>query len=218
MQLVIMRHGQTDFNVDHRYAGVLDVPLNDEGRRQARRAGTAPDVELVHTSHLSRARETARICFPQARQIVLPQLAEMNFGAFQGRTPDEMENDAAYRTWVESWCTLACPQGDSRDAYTRQVAEAVCDIVFAQKAADAKRVVIVGHGGTIMATFASFVQEGEARDYYQWNPGNCNGYCADIVFADDPCAAHGDTSGKPFELANIRLFTDVRFLNAEQAL
>ena len=205
MQLILMRHGQTDDNIDHRYTGVLDIPLNEIGREQAHAAGSVPAVPLVFTSHLSRARETARICFPNARQIVNPALAEMDFGEFQGRTPNEMEHDAAYRSWVDSWCLLPCPHGESRDEFTARVANAVRDIVIEQEVAGAKRAIIVAHGGTVMATLFTFACADEAREYYQWNPGNCCGWQADVVHAHDGSQDESATCA-PFTLCNIMHF------------
>ena len=202
MQLVIMRHGQTDDNVDHRYTGTNDVPLNESGREQAHAAGLAPSIPLVFTSHLSRAQETARICFPNAQQMVRPALSEMNFGDFQGRTPNEMEDDAAYRAWVDQWCIPPCPNGESREGYTARVAQAVREIVLAQAAAGDGQVVIVAHGGTIMATLSTFANDSEMRSYYEWNPGNCGGYRAQVLFngADD------------FILSDIERFDSLDFL------
>ena len=192
MQLIIMRHGQTDDNVDHRYTGTNDVPLNEQGREQARAAGCARNVPLVFTSHLSRAQETARICFPNAQQIVRSALSEMNFGDFQGRTPDEMEDDATYRAWVDQWCIPSCPNGESRDEYTARVTQAIRKIVVAQAAEGASQVVVVAHGGTVMATLFTFANESEMRSYYEWNPGNCGGYRAQIIFNGEDRFVLGD--------------------------
>ena len=53
---------------------------------------------------MTRARQTAHILFPQAEQIVVPGLREMDFGTFEGRNYIEMENDPDYRAWVDSNC------------------------------------------------------------------------------------------------------------------
>lgn len=90
-RLVIWRHGQTDWNVDQRWQGQVDVPLNDLGREQARAA--APTLALYGLTHLFssdmvRAAETADIL---AQAVGLPvthdaRLREINVGDWAGRT------------------------------------------------------------------------------------------------------------------------------------
>ncbi len=207
MQLVIMRHGQTDYNIDHRYAGVWDIPLNDTGRAQAKAAGVIQNVSLVYTSHLNRAQETASLCFPNAQQLVRPDLSEMDFGAFQGRTANEMENDAAYRAWVDAWCVPSCPQGESREHYIARVTRAVEEAVLEQRSANAKTTIIVAHGGTIMAAFFALACPAERRDFYEWHASNCGGFKADVVFGETD-----ETSPNRIELCNIAEFSDLAFL------
>ena len=62
MQIYLLRHGQTEYNAQHRYQGQQDIPLSAAGRAQLRPAGFMPDVAYV--SPLIRARQTAEIFFP----------------------------------------------------------------------------------------------------------------------------------------------------------
>jgi phosphohistidine phosphatase SixA len=61
MEMLLIRHGETPGNAARRYVGVLDQPLSDAGRIQAREAGVFEDQELVYVSTMRRARETAAI-------------------------------------------------------------------------------------------------------------------------------------------------------------
>ena len=62
MTVYFLRHGQTAWNAEMRMQGQVNVPLNDEGRRQARGAAAClPAIALCLTSPLDRARETARL-------------------------------------------------------------------------------------------------------------------------------------------------------------
>ena len=91
----LLRHGQTDWNIDFRLQGVTDVPLNETGMRQARLAATAirsEDWDFVLTSPLSRAKETARIVVelsglpePQIENLLL----ERSFGEAEGLRHEE---------------------------------------------------------------------------------------------------------------------------------
>ena len=93
MLIVLLRHGQTAYNEQRRYQGAADVPLSPAGRAALKKADF--ETETVYVTPLCRTAQTARILFPHARQIVVPALREMDFGVFEGRTYDEMKDDAA---------------------------------------------------------------------------------------------------------------------------
>ncbi|MBE6007474.1 MAG: histidine phosphatase family protein [Sarcina sp.] len=145
----LIRHGRTTLQAEKRYQGITDAPLSAEGRAELTRAKIRP--ARVYVSPLCRARETASILFPQADQIVVPDLHEMDFGAFEGRNYMEMENDPDYRAWVDGLCLGPCPGGESRDQYCDRVCRAFGKVLsLAEKEGD-DPVVIVAHGGTQMA-------------------------------------------------------------------
>ena len=85
--------------------------------------------EAVYVSPLVRARETASILFPGARQIVIPGFCEMNFGKFEGRNFKEMENDPEYRAWVDGMCLGRCPGGESREEFCERTCEAFLKVL-----------------------------------------------------------------------------------------
>lgn len=94
-RLIVWRHGQTDWNAQHRWQGQADVPLNDLGRAQARAAAPAlAGYGLTHlvSSDLSRATETAHIL---AQVVGLPvsrdaRLREIDVGNWSGKTKDQI--------------------------------------------------------------------------------------------------------------------------------
>ena len=91
--------------------------------------GIYRDPAVVYVSPLKRARETASILFPKAVQVVIPELAEMNFGKFEGRNYKEMENDPDYRAWVEGMCLGKCPGGESREEFCARTCEAFLEVL-----------------------------------------------------------------------------------------
>ena len=191
MQLIILRHGRTQANEDDLYVGAhLDMPLSAHGRKDARACGCSEDVKMVYVSPSLRARETARICFPAARQHVIEALHEMDFGAFEGRSPDSMADDADYRAWVDGWCSGKCPGGEDRATFTQRVHDAVYQLLIEAKAHARERVIIVAHSGTVFATMSSLcihAKSGndcadEGRAYFSWLVGNAEGYYAEVVF------------------------------------
>ncbi|TNY37049.1 histidine phosphatase family protein [Thermomonospora catenispora] len=102
--LFLVRHGETVWHAENRYAGVSDVALTERGRRQAARLARwacRTGLDAVWASPLSRARATAA---PSARALGLPvevdaDLAELDFGSAEGRTLAELppEQAAAFR-------------------------------------------------------------------------------------------------------------------------
>jgi broad specificity phosphatase PhoE len=93
-ELIIFRHGQTDWNREHRSMGKTDIPLNETGRAQARfLAQRLSDIPLdaVYTSPLLRASETAQEVAKPHWLIpkLLPWLGEMDLGVFEGKRKEE---------------------------------------------------------------------------------------------------------------------------------
>ena len=150
--VVFWRHGQTDFNVERRFQGQTDVPLNSVGRAQAAEtaqvlSGFAP--ELIVSSDLSRAAETAdelaRLAGTRAHRD--RRLREASFGEWEGSTHAEVS-----QTWPDElteWLAgadVAPPGGESRTEAGHRVAAAITDIVTA---ASAEVIAIVAHGAVL---------------------------------------------------------------------
>ena len=169
-EILLLRHGQTQGNIDFRYNGRTDDPLTPEGRA-ALAEKRYPPARVVYVTPLRRTRETAAILFPGAYQITVPGLREMDFGDFEGRSYIDMEHDAAYRAWIDSACLGPIPNGECRADFLRRVGAAFRALLAADKS---ERVTIVAHGGTLMAVCTLFVDP--TRDYFDWRPKNGGGY------------------------------------------
>lgn len=97
-ELVLIRHGVTAWNKDRRFQGQIDIPLDDEGRHQARLAAVrlaAEGADAVYASDLGRAWQTgeaiaAALGLPLGAE---PGLRERHYGAFEGRTFDEIRQE-----------------------------------------------------------------------------------------------------------------------------
>ncbi len=154
MTVCLLRHGMTANNAEGRYQGRLDVPLSPEGAQALRAADFTP--ETVHVSPLRRAVQTARILFPAAALETVGDLAEMDFGDFDGRTADEMAEDPAYRAWVEQGCSTRCPNGETRREFCERSCRAFAALVDQAAAQGREHLVIVAHGGTLRAVMERF--------------------------------------------------------------
>ena len=94
--LLLVRHGETDWNADGRLQGQTDRPLSDFGRRQARQLAEELDgeeFEAIYSSDLARARETAEIVGGQLGLAVTldPDLREKDWGSWEGLTAVERD-------------------------------------------------------------------------------------------------------------------------------
>jgi broad specificity phosphatase PhoE len=99
--LVLIRHGQTDWNVEERFQGQLDTAMNAVGRRQAadvKRYLAGTMFDKVYSSPLCRAFETARLIVGDSPIIPDRRLSEIHHGLWQGRTKNEI-----HRRWPDQW-------------------------------------------------------------------------------------------------------------------
>jgi probable phosphoglycerate mutase len=153
--LLLTRHGETDWNAERRWQGHSDPPLNERGREQARELAAALDgVDVIYSSDLARARETADILGERLglRVRLDPRLRERNFGSWEGRTWEELEVDEAED--LGRWMAGDSHGPDDAEPYEEFSAriESFLDEVVLRHPAE--RVLVVGHGGSIRAIHA----------------------------------------------------------------
>ena len=182
-----MRHGSTRGNELRQYVGRrTDEPLSAAGREQCLRAGVFPQVGIVYASPLLRAVETASICYPCARIVCVEGLEEFDFGAFEGRSAKDMEQDEEYRAWVDGGCVSRCPAGESRATFMARSNEALESLLRDAWHRCEQEVFVVAHGGTIMAAFHVFARGIEGKgDYFDWQVGPCEGYSSKVLIGEE---------------------------------
>ena len=184
MQVYLFRHGQTAGNAANRYLGATDEPLCALGIETAKAAGSDPNVSEILVSPLQRARMTAAILFPNARQQVCHGFREMDFGDFEGRSYKDMENDPDYRYWVEvTRCMGPCPHGDATVVFQHRVSAAFLREVKKAQAAGQKRLYILAHGGVIMSILYRYAEP--PAPFYSWPLDNCQGYRGEVSMGDE---------------------------------
>ncbi|QPC81561.1 histidine phosphatase family protein [Phototrophicus methaneseepsis] len=153
---LIVRHGETDYNVQARIQGHLNVALNDHGREQAQALATyladAP-IGAIYSSDLVRAYETAE---PLAKLKGLPihadeRLREINLGVFQGYSGSELRRSPQYAEAYERWradASYIVPGGESFDQLGERTQAAWEEIIQKETV---ETVLIVTHGGNVRA-------------------------------------------------------------------
>ena len=130
--LVLIRHGQTNWNEEGRFQGRLDVPMNALGRRQAfavksHLAGIPFDH--AYSSPLHRASETARVITREVPIFKDPRLSEIHHGCWQGRTQREiaLRWPNQWEQWREQPC-FTPPGGEPPDLVQRRVEGFLCSM------------------------------------------------------------------------------------------
>jgi probable phosphoglycerate mutase len=159
MLVYLIRHGQTQFNADGRVQGWLDVPLNDVGRSQAQRLAqrfTGRPIDIVFTSPLARAAETARaLAAPGDLQLIFDdRLREYNMGDWTGKTGDEISAEASELGLDDP--LIPIPGGESAMDMRTRVSAFVKDLSLRHSRAF-RSVAVVSHGGTLGAILGSML-------------------------------------------------------------
>ena len=157
--IYFLRHGQTSAGVEGRYVGHTDVPLSEAGEaqlREMREAYEYPQPDVVFSSPLQRCLQTARIVYPDADVIPMADLIEYNFGEFENKTAEELENHPVFPRWLAGEAGVDPPFGESSRDFQKRVCGAFARIVEGLLKTGTTRAAIVTHGGvltTILSTF-----------------------------------------------------------------
>ena len=147
--LVLIRHGQTDWNVEGRWQGQVGPPLNERGREQARRVAEYQSqfgFAALYSSDLRRAMETAQIIGAEMGVEVIsePRLREVNLGQWQGMLTDDIQAQypEEFRQWHHEPLAVQPPDGETVHALAARVLEAINEIIARYPK---RRVGIVAH-------------------------------------------------------------------------
>jgi broad specificity phosphatase PhoE len=166
-EVLLARHGETDWNRESRFQGHADPPLNDLGRQQAAELADAlanEELAAVYSSPLRRALETAEIVAArhELRAIPLEGLREVDVGSWQGLTRDEVEQ--RFPEQFERW--LDYGQGwDDGESYEQMGLRVITALQELAARHDGGQIVALTHGGPIRAALAQAagITHAEAR-------------------------------------------------------
>ena len=178
----MIRHGKTPGNLVKQYIGRTDQSLAPEGidelkaiagSEEFRKALDADHVEQIFVTPLKRTQESATILFPQAKQTIVDDLREMDFGIFEEKNYKDLEHSKEYSDWLDTYCEAKVPEGEEKASFSRRSCDA-----FLKCLEDSKEdtVYFLVHGGTIMSVMEAFAQP--KQEYYKWYAENGHGYSA----------------------------------------
>lgn len=158
-QLLLVRHGETAWNAEHRIQGHLDIPLSPLGILQAAQLADCladEPIAAIFSSELSRARLTAA---PLAARLGLevtyePRLRERSFGIFEGLTLDEIaaRHPTEFAQWRARDLAWRPEGGESGQQLIERVLAAIADIASLYIG---QKVILVSHGGVLDVVYRS---------------------------------------------------------------
>ena len=156
-ELILIRHGETDWNRELRFQGQVDVPLNAVGHEQARRLGArlaGEAAQLLVCSDLTRTQQTA---LPISQQSLRPLALEpvldaawreQNFGVVDGMRVDDIKSrhPQAWAQWIRFHADYAFEGGESTQQFHSRVLGAVRALALQYTQ---QTLVVVTHGGVL---------------------------------------------------------------------
>lgn len=185
LHLMLVRHGETEWNVQRRYQGQSDVPLSEIGNRQAesiagRLAGQ--EIDAIYASDLKRAWQTAQVIAAQTGLDVIsePRLRELKFGILEGLTFEEAEEK--YPEMITAWLddfNNTPERAETIDMFNARIVSLLDDL---KRKHDEQVVLLVGHGGSLSEILHVVLGlSPEKRWYIQME----NASLSEVLIADD---------------------------------
>lgn len=170
-RLILIRHGQTELNRKKIYFGKLDPELNSLGIEQVKKTRKYLEenknyfsYDLIYSSPLKRAKETAEICNYLNKKIIFnKELEELDFGIFEGYTFQELENKFPneVKEMTTNWKTYNYKNGESLKQMYDRVIKFVENLDFS------KDIMIVSHWGVINCILSHFLSN-ELEAYWKY--------------------------------------------------
>ncbi|MBD2198796.1 MULTISPECIES: histidine phosphatase family protein [Calothrix] len=191
VRLLLVRHGETEWNRQTRFQGQIDVPLNDNGRNQAQKAGEfLKDVaiDFAVSSSMQRPKETAEIILQHHPQINLELqdgLREISHGLWEGKLEVEIEQE--FPGELERWRTVPAevqmPEGENLQQVWERSVAAWQAIVQAAAKSELKTGIVVAHDATNKTLLCHIL--GLPADNF-WNFRQGNGAVSVIDYPSGP--------------------------------
>ena len=178
LKIYIIRHGETDWNVEGRVQGWTDTPLNAKGLAQARliacRLGEEKGFDALYSSPLQRAWRTAEDIAGAVglTPVPEPRLKERCLGMIEGHTFLEIEQQdpELYRRWRQDPRRVALPGEEARECFQDRIRDLLEEL---QARHPGGRIILVTHGGTLAMIIATVIQLDVERHFPFWFDNAC---------------------------------------------
>ena len=160
LDVAVIRHGRTALNERRCYTGEVDEDLSETGREDVRKAKAYTPfagISRVYVTNKKRSQQTARILYPEAEQICVPELRELGFGDYEGLDYEHLKERADYCAWLDGGGLDAPPNGESRSDFLKRIRKGFLYVLYSEK--DSREAVIAAHGGTVMAIVSMYTDK-----------------------------------------------------------
>lgn len=158
-QIHLIRHGLTEGNREGRYIGSTDLPLSPEGAAgllALRERYEYPRAEVFFSSPLLRCLQSINILYPDAKPVVIKELAECDFGEFERKSAAELEDREDFRRWISGSGNSAPPGGENSRDFILRTCGAFEQLVEALMKSGTAEALICAHGGTLMSVLSAY--------------------------------------------------------------
>lgn len=206
-RLFLIRHGETEANLEKRYQGLTDYGLNERGISQAEKVGfrlAREPLSIIYSSTLKRARETAeKIAVHHNLEVITVEtLKELNFGNWEGLTAEEIGRlyPEIFQKWTKGEFDIQIPGGENRKLFLERINQAISTIIEEHQG---QTVAVVTHGGPIKSiicqslgteprAFWNFRQDNGAINLIEYNQDYHT-----VMFINDTCHLNDGTIYAP---------------------
>lgn len=173
----LIRHGLTRANLEGKYVGLTDYPLCDVGIQDLTKFAEGrcyPNVDKIYVSPLRRCRETAQVLYPGRKTTDVPQLNELDFGVFEGKTLEELKDDGTFLAWSRDSMHNAPPEGEDGVSFIQRIVKGIDSVFEDMMANGLYDVALVVPGGIIMTALA--LMGFPRKPMGEWESPNGGGY------------------------------------------
>lgn len=158
--LYLIRHGITQGNLEGRYIGKTNLPLCKEGfeaiKKYKKQNKYPDDAQLVYSSPLERCIQTAEIIYPNRMLIKIPNLAECDFGEFEGKTSQELMGDPDYKEWLKGGYEAKAPGGETYGDFALRCIQGLEEILKDMMNRQVTKAALITHSGVIMNLLSGY--------------------------------------------------------------
>lgn len=177
----LIRHGLTEGNARGEYIGRTDLPLSAQGVNNLKNLKEKidyPFAEKVYVSPLLRCRQTANILYPDYDVETIDNLAEYDFGDFEGKTALQLESNPDFFKWTSGQIS-SVPNGEDSTEFSKRVCVGLHEIVLDMMNNGIHEAAVITHGGVIMTLFSCTALP--RRRSLEWATEAGRGYTAMIT-------------------------------------
>ncbi|MDR9796227.1 histidine phosphatase family protein [Aeribacillus pallidus] len=173
--VTLIRHGLTEANMQKRYIGWTDEPLSHEGKKALQSLAFPSEPDLLFTSDLRRAAETARIIYPNKPYAVLKELREINFGEWEMKCYQELKEDDRYRNWLREFWRFPPPNGEAYEVFSKRVKKGWEKIIKHFSSMEVVHIAVITNGGVIRELLYRY--SFSRKSYLEWQIKHGAFYC-----------------------------------------